>query len=110
MTAVAEILSWLLLLAGSGFIVIGSVGLLRMPDFYTRLHPVGITDTMGAGLILAGLALQAGFSLVLVKLVLIFVFLMFTSPTASHATARAALAAGLKPKLGPSTSPSEKQE
>ena len=99
MTVAVDILSWVLLGAGSIFVVIGGIGIIRMPDFYTRLHPVGVTDTMGAGLILAGLCLQAGFSLVMLKLVLIFIFLMFTSPAASHATARAALAAALPPRL-----------
>ncbi len=99
MTVAVDILSWVLLGAGSIFVVIGGIGIIRMPDFYTRLHPVGVTDTMGAGLILAGLCLQAGFSLVMLKLVLIFIFLMFTSPAASHATARAALAGALPPRL-----------
>ena len=99
MALLLDLSSWILLLVGAAFMIIGSLGLIRMPDFYTRLHPAGLTDTMGAGLVLAGLALQAGFNLVLVKLALIFLFLMLTSPTASHATARAALAAGLAPKL-----------
>ncbi len=74
---------------------------MRFPDFYTRLHPAGVTDTMGAALLLAGMALQAGLGLVAVKLGLIFLLLMLTSPTASHATARAALAADLAPRLAP---------
>ena len=94
-----DLLSWCLLLSGGGFIVIGAAGLIRMPDFFTRLHPAGVTDTLGAGLILAGLVLQAGWSLIAVKLLLVILFLFFTSPTASHATARAALADGLEPKL-----------
>ena len=101
MELVADIVSWVLLGAGSVFIVIGGIGLLRMPDFFTRLHPAGITDTMGAGLILLGLMVQAGFSLVSLKLLLIMAFLFITSPTTTHTTARAALAAGLKPLLGP---------
>lgn len=97
MSLVVEILSWVLLLAGSLWIVVGGIGLLRFPDFYSRLHPVGLTDTMGAVLLLAGLMLQGGWSLVTLKLAFIAVLLLFTSPTSSHATARAALAAGLKP-------------
>ena len=86
-------------MAGAAFLLIGAFGILRLPDFYTRLHPAGIVDTLGAGLILAGLTLQAGWTLIAAKLVLIFVLLMLTSPTACHATARAALAAALRPKL-----------
>jgi multicomponent Na+:H+ antiporter subunit G len=67
-----------------------------MPDFYTRMHAAGITDTLGADLILAGLMVQAGFSLVTVKLLLVAAFLFFTSPTSTHAIANAALTAGLK--------------
>lgn len=100
MTPVLEVLSWLCLGAGSITMLIGGVGINRMPDFYTRLHPAGIIDTLGVGLVLLGLGLQAGLTLVAVKLLLIFLFLMLTSPTASHATARAALAAALRPKLG----------
>lgn len=97
MSAIVDVLSWSLLIAGGVFMLIGSFGLLRLPDFFTRLHPAGITDTMGSGLILAGLILQGGFELGSLKLALVFLFLMLTSPTSSHATARAALAAGLKP-------------
>ncbi len=97
MSLAADILSWAFILTGSAVIIVGSVGLLRMPDFYTRGHAAGMTDTLGAALILAGLAVEAGWSLNLARLVFIFIFLLFTGPTASHALARAAFASGLRP-------------
>lgn len=90
-----------LLAAGSIFVLIGAFGLVRFPDFYTRLHAAGITDTLGAELILLGLMFQAGLSLVTVKLILISLFIFFTSPTATHAVANAARVMGLKPMLVP---------
>ena len=90
-----------LLAAGSIFVLIGAFGLIRFPDFYTRLHAAGITDTLGAELILLGLIFQAGLSLVTVKLILISLFIFFTSPTATHAVANAARVMGLKPMLVP---------
>ena len=99
MNIIIDIVSWFLLTGGSAVVVIGAIGLIRMPDFFTRLHPAGVTDTLGAGMILAGLVLQVGFNLTAVKLLIILLFLFFTSPTSSHATARAALADGLKPLL-----------
>ena len=90
-----------LLAAGSIFVLIGAFGLIRIPDFYTRLHAAGITDTLGAELILLGLMFQAGLSLVTVKLILISLFIFFTSPTATHAVANAARVMGLKPMLVP---------
>jgi multicomponent Na+:H+ antiporter subunit G len=97
MEATLDILSWILIVVGSVFSVIGGIGLLRMPDFYARLHAAGITDTLGAWMLMVGVLLQAESWLVAVKLVLIVIFLFFTSPTATHALARAALASGLKP-------------
>lgn len=96
---ILDLLSWLLLLAGGALGIIGGIGIYRFPDFYSRLHAAGITDTLCAMLILLGLALQAGWTLAAFKLALIFVFLFFTSPTASHALANAALHSGLQPKL-----------
>ena len=90
-----------LLAAGSIFVLIGAFGLIRLPDFYTRLHAAGITDTLGAELILLGLMFQAGLSLETVKLILISLFIFFTSPTATHAVANAARVMGLKPMLVP---------
>jgi len=97
-----------LLAAGSFLVLVGALGLLRMPDFFTRMHAAGITDTLGADLILLGLMFQAGFSLVSVKLLLIGAFLFFTSPTSTHAIANAGYTAGLRSSLaeGETGSPS----
>jgi len=91
--------SWLCLAAGGFFCVIGGVGLLRMPDFYTRMHAASVIETLGAGLILLGLLLQAGPTLVAVKLLMVGLLIFFASPTATHALARAAMVRGLKPLL-----------
>ena len=95
----ADIASWTLLIAGSAFLLIGSFGLLRLPDFFSRLHAAGISDTLGIVLVVLGLMIQAGLSLIAVKLAFLFIFLFFTSPTATHAIARAALHSGLRPWL-----------
>ena len=97
MSLLADLASWLLLLGGSAFLVIGGIGVLRLPDCYARLHAAGLADTLGAALILAGLAVQAGFTLIAVKLLLILVFLLYTSPVSSHALASAALRSGVRP-------------
>ena len=98
MTAlVLDVLSWVCLLGGAIFLLIGAIGVLRFPDFYTRLHAVSICDTLGAGLVLVGLMLQGGLSLVTVKLLLMFYFMIFTGPTAVHALASAAMQGKLKP-------------
>ena len=98
-TTPVDILSWTCLLCGSLFVIIGGIGILRFPDFYTRLHAAGITDTLGAGLILIGLMFQGGFSLVTVKLAMILFFLLLTSPTSAHALSRSALRNGPQPLL-----------
>ena len=95
---IVDVLSWVLLLGGGLVGILGGIGLLRFPDFYARLHAAGMTDTLCALMIIAGLILQAGFTLLSIKLALILLFLLFTSPTASHALARAALTDGLKPE------------
>ncbi len=94
-----EILSWGLLVTGSAMLIIGGTGLVRLPDVFSRMHAAGIIDTMGACTILLGLTFQAGLNIVTVKLLLIVVFIMFTSPTATHALARAALHGGARPQL-----------
>ncbi|MEO8740220.1 MAG: monovalent cation/H(+) antiporter subunit G [Casimicrobiaceae bacterium] len=99
MNLAIDILSWLCLVAGGVFSVIGTLGLLRMPDFFTRMHAASVTDSLGAGLILLGLMLQAGLTLIGVKLLFLGLFIFFASPTATHALAKAALARGLRPVL-----------
>ena len=100
MSALLDATSWGLLAAGGFFCVVGALGMLRMPDFYTRVHAASVVDTLGAGLILAGLLLQATEALVAVRLVIIGLLLYFTSPAAAHALARAAMLRGLAPVLG----------
>lgn len=90
--------SWALIVAGCAFLLIGAIGIIRMPDFYTRLHAAGLTDSFGAGLLLGGLLLQAGFSLTTGRLVLIAIFILFTAPIAAHALINAAYAAKLPMK------------
>jgi multicomponent Na+:H+ antiporter subunit G len=94
-----DVISWACIIAGAVFAVIGAVGILRLPDVFSRMHGAGIIDTLGAGLILVGLMFQAGFSLITVKLILIVVFVLYTSPTATHALARAALNGGVNPLI-----------
>ncbi len=90
MNAIIDAASWALLVSGSIFIIIGAIGIIRLPDVFCRMHAAGIIDTSGAGLIIGGLILQTGFTMVAVKLIFIGVFLFFTSPTTTHALAGAA--------------------
>ena len=98
MAIALDIVSWLLLMAGGFFVVVGSLGLVRMPGVFTRIHAASITDTLGAGLILGGLLLQTPDVIGGIKLVLIFVFMVITGPAATHALAKAALHGGLRPQ------------
>ena len=97
MVALLNGLSWALLMSGCFFIITGGVGLLRLPDVYSRMHASGITDTLGAGLFLGGLMIQGGLSMVTVKLALILIFILFTSPTATYALANALHGGGVRP-------------
>ncbi len=92
-----EILSWMFILSGAGFALIGAIGALRFPDFWSRLHAISITDSAGMILLVIGMCLQAGPTLVTVKLLIIGVFLFITGPTSTHAIANAALVTGLRP-------------
>jgi multicomponent Na+:H+ antiporter subunit G len=97
MQTAIEVVAGVLLLGGVFFSLVGGIGLIRLPDLFSRMHGSGMTDTLGAGLILSGLALHSGFDLVTVKLIAVMCFLFVTSPTATHALCRAALADGLQP-------------
>lgn len=99
MSELLNALSWACLVSGAVFCVIGAIGMIRMPDFYTRVHAASVTDTAGVALLLAGMMLQAGFTLVTVKLIIVGLLIFFTSPTATHALCKAALTRGLKPVL-----------
>ncbi len=96
---ILDFVSMLCLFLGSVVLFIGATGVLRMPDFFTRLHAASVIDTLGAMLIIAGLLLQAGLSLISIKLILILIFILLTSPTAAHALAKSALHGELKYKL-----------
>lgn len=100
MENLSDMLSWFLLAGGGFFVFVGGIGALRLPDVYTRMHGASLTDTMGTVLVLAGLVLQAGWSLALAKLAAILFFLLMTSPTAGYALANAALLSGLQPRTG----------
>ena len=109
---VLDILVWIFLLAGSFFAIVGGIGIVRLPEFFSRLHGGGITDTLGAGLIMTGLLIH-GVAAIFVessgetvshvltafKLMMILFFLMITSPTSCHALAKSAMTQGLKPIL-----------
>lgn len=105
---VSNVLTTLMLAGGLFFVLAGAVGVIRLPDFYTRLHAAGMTDTLGAELILFGLILQChpvDDWQIIAKLLLVAFFLFVTSPTATHAVAHAAYKAGEKPLLGPWRAP-----
>lgn len=72
---------------GATLIIIGTIGLVRLPDVYSRIHASGVVDTGGAAMLLLGLCLYSGWNLVTVKLIVIGVFLFFTSPISGHAIA-----------------------
>lgn len=104
-----DAVSWICLVAGGLFCIVGAIGLVRMPDFYTRMHAASVIETLGAGLILLGLLLQAGLTLVAVKLLMLALLIFFASPTATHALARAALVRGVQPLLAaPEQTPSKR--
>lgn len=95
---VLEVTSWIFIISGSFFVIVGAVGTLRFPDFWSRLHAASITDSAGMLLLFVGMCLQAGFTLITVKLIIIAAFLFITGPTSTHAIANAALVSGLRPK------------
>ncbi|HSF20148.1 MAG TPA: monovalent cation/H(+) antiporter subunit G [Vicinamibacteria bacterium] len=91
------VLAAALLIAGFFFIASGAVGILRLPDFYTRLHAMGKCDTLGVALMVLGMAILEGPTLNGLKILLIIIFVGLANPTATHALGRAAYRAGLVP-------------
>ena len=100
MEMILYVTSWMAIITGSVFCVIGAIGIIRLPDVYCRMHAAGIIDTAGVGLILLGLAFQVGWTLALAKLAMILIFILFTSPTSCHALCRAAAYSGVHPMHG----------
>lgn len=94
-----DVAAGLFLFAGVFFLIAGAIGMNRMPDLFTRMHAASVADTLGVSLMLIGMVILAGFTLVTVKLVLLMAFLLYMGPVASHALAAAALQAGVKPVL-----------
>ncbi|WP_235189828.1 monovalent cation/H(+) antiporter subunit G [Porticoccus hydrocarbonoclasticus] len=97
LAGMVAMLSSACLLLGAFLIISGAVGVLRFPDFFTRMHAAGVTETLATTLILLGLILLAGWSILSFKLLLILLFILITSPVASHALTKAALHGNLQP-------------
>jgi len=97
--SLVDLASTLLILTGSFFLLVGALGLVRMPEVFTRMHAASIIDSVGAGFLVLGLMLQAGFSLIALKLFFILALVFLTGPVVTHALAQAALTAGVEPKL-----------
>lgn len=102
--------SGILLFFGAFLGISGAIGLFRFPDFYTRMHAAGITDTLCTACIVGGLVLQAGFSLITVKLIFMLLFTWYTSPAAGHALIKAAHKTGLRPLLRKDTKVAEQNQ
>ncbi len=98
MDGVLEVASWITLILGGAFCVVGGIGMWRLPDVFARLHAASLIDSLGIGFLALGMALQAGLSLVTLKLVFIVLLVGLTSPVATHALAQAAMHAGVKPR------------
>jgi multicomponent Na+:H+ antiporter subunit G len=99
MTLIIDIVSWVFILLGSFFVMVGALGLVRMPEIFTRMHAASVTDTLGVGFLILGMSVQAGFSLVTLKLLFLLVLFFFTGPVVTHALAQACLHEGVKPML-----------
>ncbi|MFL0802807.1 MAG: monovalent cation/H(+) antiporter subunit G [Agarilytica sp.] len=100
---ILDVVSWACLVVGGFLCVTGAVGIFRFPDFFSRMHAASVTDSLGSGLIILGLVLQTSEWLVIAKLLFIMFFIFITSPTSSHALAKAALHSGLRPWKKPTT-------
>lgn len=99
----SEVLHWIgggLIVAGALLSLLGAFGVLRFPDVYTRIHAASLTDTGGATLMLLGMGLIAGFDAVTLKLLIVWVFIMLTTPAAANALANAAFGSGQPPRIG----------
>lgn len=92
-----EYLGYAIMMLGTFFMFSAALGLIRMPDVFTRVHPAGVGDAFGAPLVLVGVAVQHGISLYSLKVLVLVLFLMVTSATATHVVVKCAMMAGKKP-------------
>ena len=99
MSFVIDIASWVCILLGSFFTIVGAFGLVRMPEVFTRMHAASVTDTLGVGFLILGMGLQAGLSLVTLKLLFLLALFFFTAPVVTHALAQACLHEDIRPML-----------
>ena len=91
MTLILEVASWLCILLGSFFMIVGTLGLVRMPDVFTRMHAASVVDTLGVGFLFLGMGFQAGLSLITLKLLFLLALFFFTGPVVTHALAQACM-------------------
>jgi multicomponent Na+:H+ antiporter subunit G len=98
-TVLVEIASWLCILLGSFFTLVGAFGLVRMPEVFARMHAASVIDTLGVGFLILGMGLQAGFGLITLKLVFLVALFFFTGPVVTHALAQACLHENVQPAL-----------
>lgn len=106
---IGMVIAIILMVAGVFFLTVSALGLLRFPDFYSRTHAVGKSETLGSILMLGGLAVYNGLELSTVKILFILFFVLVANPTATHAIARAALRTGLQPWTRPKAEQKEKR-
>ncbi|NMX20884.1 cation:proton antiporter [ANME-1 cluster archaeon GoMg4] len=92
-----DIIATVFMAGGAFFMITGAVGLLRFPDFYTRLHATGKCDTLGEVLIIVGCMIYQGWSFLTLKLLFLSLFIFIVNPTGTHAIMKAAYVTGLKP-------------
>lgn len=100
MMELKTIVTGVFLAIGCFFIVVAAIGVVRFPDFYTRIHPAGKGDTLGQAVLIMGLVIYEGFSLVTIKLLLLMGLIFLVNPTATHFMAKAAYLSGVKPMEG----------
>ncbi len=96
-TTIINVLTVMLLLIGAFFMLAGTIGFVRFPDFYSRMHATGKCDTLGEGLMLVALIIYGGATFVSVKILFLIVFILLANPTSTHAIAKAAYDVGLEP-------------
>ncbi len=92
-----EVIAIAFILVGLSFLIVAAIGVIRLPDVFSRSHAVSLTDSLGAFLMLVGIVLHEGLSTSMLKIIAVLALLYIQNPVIAHATVRAALRAGLKP-------------